>query len=167
MLGTIGRAALGRKSSSVSQSSVLRAYSKIWRLTPKHFNAMKSRSLVAAALILSVIHLNPQLACAQDTAQPGSVDSESLSGIVPSGIGVDGSTLNFQADLFTGRFTYSVPIMVAPGRQGAQPKLALGYSCRREWLMWRRLEVGCRLYSAGRAQGRSDCVGNHKPVTPI
>ena len=36
--------------------------------------------------------------------------------------------LNFQTDLFTGRFTYSVPIVVAPARQGAEPKLALAYN---------------------------------------
>src|SRR5438132_4894765 len=36
--------------------------------------------------------------------------------------------LNFQADLFTGRFAYSVPIVVAPARQGAQPALALSYN---------------------------------------
>src|SRR5437899_8756751 len=29
-----------------------------------------------------------------------------------------GDPLNFQAHLFTGRFTYTVPIAVAPGRQG-------------------------------------------------
>src|SRR5438445_6932568 len=36
--------------------------------------------------------------------------------------------LNFQADLFTGRFAYSVPIVVAPARQGAEPALALSYN---------------------------------------
>jgi RHS repeat-associated protein len=36
--------------------------------------------------------------------------------------------LAFQTDLFTGRFSYSVPIVVAPGRQGADPKLALAYN---------------------------------------
>ena len=56
---------------------------------------------------------------------------------VDSGIGVDGAAtaarsgnerLSFQADLFTGRFAYSVPIVVAPARQGAQPAQALSYN---------------------------------------
>lgn len=38
------------------------------------------------------------------------------------------SQFNYQADLFTGRFSYTVPIVVAPGRQGAVPTLALGYN---------------------------------------
>lgn len=36
--------------------------------------------------------------------------------------------MNFQADLFTGRFSYSLPIKVAPARQGAEPTLGLGYN---------------------------------------
>ncbi len=36
--------------------------------------------------------------------------------------------LNFQTDLFTGRFGYSYPIVVAPARQGAQPAIALSYN---------------------------------------
>ena len=38
------------------------------------------------------------------------------------------ASLNFQTDLFTGRFVYSVPIIVPPGRQGAQPQFALTYN---------------------------------------
>ena len=36
--------------------------------------------------------------------------------------------LNFQPDLFTGRFTYSVPIAVPPGRGSSQPSVALNYN---------------------------------------
>jgi len=39
-----------------------------------------------------------------------------------------GNVLNFQADLFTGRFSYSIPIVVAPARQGSQPNIALSYN---------------------------------------
>ncbi len=35
---------------------------------------------------------------------------------------------DFQTDLFTGRFTMSVPIRVAPGRGAVTPSLALGYN---------------------------------------
>ena len=38
------------------------------------------------------------------------------------------SIQDYQADLFTGRFSYKIPIKVAPARQGSEPKLALGYN---------------------------------------
>ena len=43
---------------------------------------------------------------------------------------------NFQPDLFTGRATTGVPILVPPGRKGVQPSLALSYasSSRNGWL---------------------------------
>jgi len=36
--------------------------------------------------------------------------------------------LSFQTDLFTGRFTYRLPIRVPPARQGAVPDIAIAYS---------------------------------------
>ena len=62
------------------------------------------------------------------SAGTDSVDQGGGSGVVPSGGGDTAGALNFQADLFTGRFTYKIPIKVAPGRQGAEPKLGLGYN---------------------------------------
>src|SRR6185312_4546162 len=57
-----------------------------------------------------------------------SQDQSADSGVVSPGGGNGGGNLSFQADLSTGRFTYGVPIKVTPGRQGAQPKLTLGYN---------------------------------------
>jgi YD repeat-containing protein len=55
---------------------------------------------------------------------------------------VSGDILNYQTDLFTGRFTYRVPILVPPGRGGSQPDIALRYSssagngwCGMGWLL--------------------------------
>jgi hypothetical protein len=33
--------------------------------------------------------------------------------------------LDFQTDIFTGRFQYRFPIRVAPARQGSEPKISL------------------------------------------
>ena len=68
---------------------------------------MKYRQIVAslaAATLLSVVTV-----FAQDAGSPTTVD-------------------NFQTDLFTGRFAYSIPIALPPARQGAEPKLALSYN---------------------------------------
>lgn len=40
----------------------------------------------------------------------------------------ESGALAFNTDLFSGSFTYSVPIAVPPARQGAEPSLGLGYS---------------------------------------
>ena len=36
--------------------------------------------------------------------------------------------LNFQPDLFTGRFTYTILIFATPGRGNSQPSLSLNYN---------------------------------------
>ena len=58
----------------------------------------------------------------------GSVGVNGGDGTIPPGGTVPGDILNFQADLFTGRFTYRIPIAVAPARQGAEPSIALTYN---------------------------------------
>ena len=63
-----------------------------------------------------------------DSTASESSDQSQDTGVIGSAGGSAGGQLSFQADLFTGRFAYSVPIQVAPGRQGASPKLALGYN---------------------------------------
>src|SRR5688572_14836541 len=49
-------------------------------------------------------------------------------GVGQNGIGAGTAGLNHQADLFSGSFTYGVPIAVPPARQGSEPKLALTYN---------------------------------------
>jgi hypothetical protein len=53
---------------------------------------------------------------------PGSSVGASADGQLPNGL------MNFHTDLFTGRFSYQVPVIVPPARQGAQPKIALSYN---------------------------------------
>ena len=38
------------------------------------------------------------------------------------------SQQSFQTDIFTGRFSYSIPITIPPARQGSEPKISLGYN---------------------------------------
>ena len=74
-----------------------------------------------STLVAFFVYLSPVFA--QQTA-----DQSSDTGVMPSAQSPDGISMNFQPDQYTGRFTYSVPINVASGRQGAKPTLALGYN---------------------------------------
>lgn len=84
----------------------------------------KTALLKLCCLFAALIALCPpeQLSAQQ------SVDQGGNSGVVGAGASDGGGSLGFQADLFSGRFSYAVPIKVAPGRQGAEPKLTLGYN---------------------------------------
>lgn len=64
-------------------------------------------------------------------ATPSAASAGLDGGPMPRGAGataLPSNQLSFQGDLFTGRFTYQIPIAVAPARQGADPELALSYS---------------------------------------
>lgn len=102
-------------------------------------NYSKFLTRFGAVLLASVFGA---LQLSAQTGQSSSVDTASDSGVSPAPTGIGSDNENFQADLYTGRFTYSVPIIVPPGRQGAQPKLTLGYNssggngwCGVGWLM--------------------------------
>lgn len=85
---------------------------------------MKSKlNQVSAIVAFTILLCHAPHALAQS-----SVDQTSQTGMATPAPGADGNTYNYQADLFTGRFTYGVPITVAPGRQGAEPKITLGYN---------------------------------------
>jgi RHS repeat-associated protein len=82
------------------------------------------RSLLFACLMLASVPTlraqNPQ------GDNDGPEASKAARAAAPSG------KLNFQTDLFTGRFGYSVPIEVAPARNGSEPDIALRYNSASE-----------------------------------
>lgn len=87
-----------------------------------HSKLLTRFGAIILAISLGLVNLSAQ------TGQSSSADTASDSGVSAAPTGLSSDNENFQADLFTGRFTYSVPIMVPPGRQGAEPKLTLGYN---------------------------------------
>lgn len=82
------------------------------------------RKYLASVLVCFILADSTRIANAQVTGGPPrtSLPTSADGGALGSG------KLNFQPDLFTGRFTYSVPIAVPPGRQNSQPKLGLQYN---------------------------------------
>ncbi len=109
---------------------------------------MKNRwRMLCGVLLLILANLNAQdtETSSADTAGIGTTDGELPSSDTessamssslptddaPTGIAspkAPGDIMNFQTDLFTGRFTYQVPIVVPPGRGNSQPNLGLLYS---------------------------------------
>jgi len=67
---------------------------------------------LALSLLVQLVSVRPSLAQEESAA----------------GGGGSGTLENFQTDLFTGRFSYTIPITVPPGRQGGEPKITLGYN---------------------------------------
>lgn len=79
------------------------------------------KTLKTVLLVVAALSASSLTTPAQNAAQPVSASAS-------SGPTVDVNNYDFQADLFTGRFTYKVPIIVAPGRQGSAPNIALEYN---------------------------------------
>jgi len=96
---------------------------------------MKTLNLIRTAIVLGLVWAAPRFALAQNSDQTpptdttptdsstsasttttsattdstGTTDTEAQSGVIAPGSGADGSTFNFQADLFTGRLPGLVP----------------------------------------------------------
>src|SRR3989338_6065233 len=84
--------------------------------------------LTAAAVVTTQLTVSPHAEASHlgsATASAGSAPPPSVSAIQ-----------SFQPDLFTGRATTAIPIVVPPGRKGVQPSVGLAYSSsgRNGWL---------------------------------
>ncbi|MEM6822912.1 MAG: SpvB/TcaC N-terminal domain-containing protein, partial [Verrucomicrobiota bacterium] len=76
---------------------------------------MDNYRIIGLICLMGILILNLQQLKSQTASTEGS-----------SGGG--GESLSFQTDLFTGRFSYSVPMTVPPGRGGSEPTVSLAYS---------------------------------------
>ncbi len=83
--------------------------------------------ILILAFCISQVTLPPA-----EAANPGTSTVSAGSAPTPAATVIE----SFQPDLFTGRATAGVPIVVPPGRKGLQPQLALSYSSagRNGWL---------------------------------
>jgi RHS repeat-associated protein len=85
---------------------------------------MKTENYSSKCLVLTVLIASSMVEClAQDYSGAAWGPAAGGGGNASSPAGSSA----FQTDPFSGRFTYSVPIKVAPGRQGTQPHLSLNY----------------------------------------
>ena len=86
----------------------------------KWMNHIKRFSVVLAVLWTTVALA--QNISTQPPAPSSAADQQSLAR------DLDGKRGHDQVDLFTGSFTYSIPVACAPARNGSEPNLALAYS---------------------------------------
>ncbi|MBI1178903.1 hypothetical protein GC207_15840 [bacterium] len=84
----------------------------------------KMISLSGAAVVASLLFLSALTSRA--TTSPGQNSGPPASG--EGSLPVSTGKLDFQTDLFSGRFGYSVPIVTPPARNGSEPSLALHYN---------------------------------------
>src|SRR5919109_1652675 len=102
--------------------------------------SLKIRRFCVSLLVL--LHLDARHEI-RGAASPGNNTGPAASMEDP--LSASAAKLDYQTDLFSGRFGYTVPIVVPPGRNGSEPSLALRYSSAAEngWcgLGW-ELEIG-------------------------
>jgi len=77
-------------------------------------------SVLAALLLLVPASVHAATADAGNNTGPAASSEDALSAAT--------GKLDYQTDMFSGRFGYSVPILVPPARNGSEPSLALRYT---------------------------------------
>lgn len=79
-----------------------------------------------SALIILLAHLLTRSSAYSQSSGSGGSDPSGAPSSAGSPMG--GAAYSAKTDLITGRFSYSVPISIPPGRQGAAPVLGLAYN---------------------------------------
>ena len=97
-----------------------------------HFVAVWFEKCITWTLVIAFAVGQISIVPRAEAADTGTSTVSAGSAPPPAATSVD----SFQADLFSGRATTSIPITVPPGRKGVQPSLAIGYtsSGRNGWL---------------------------------